>query len=136
MGILGSKKNNDPDENLDSLIGEGSVFSGELSVKGSVRIDGRLEGKLTTTGHLTVGKKGVIISPTINCNTAHIAGSVKGDINAKEQVYLTSTAKVEGNISSSSLVIEEGAYFHGSSIMGKGKKPILVEPTEGQTKER
>jgi len=121
MRILGGKKNSQGDDVLDTILGEGSNFKGELFVQGSVRVDGKLDGNLSTTGHLTIGKKGVLNSPTITCKTSHIAGTVNGDLVSPGRTFLASSAKIEGKITTDILVIEEGAYFNGSADMGHHK---------------
>ena len=117
MGIFGNISSRNNNEQLNTIIGDGSEFDGELNVSGSIRIDGRLSGRLSAGGHITIGAKGVVISPTIHCISAHIAGEVQGDIIAPEGVHLTNTAVVDGNITTKVLVIEQGARFNGKSEM-------------------
>ena len=121
MRILGGKKNSQADDVWDTLLGEGSNFKGELFIQGSVRVDGKLDGNLSSTGHLTVGKKGILNSPTITCKSSHIAGTINGDLVSPGRTFLASTAKIEGKITTDILIIEEGAYFNGSADMGHHK---------------
>ena len=112
------KKNSS--EQLNTFIGDGTTLSGEFSISGSVRIDGHFSGKLSALGHLTIGQNGYIKASQqvgIHCQSAHIAGTVEGDIIAPQRVHLTKTAKVAGNITTQILVIEEGAIFNGKSEM-------------------
>ena len=117
MGLLNSKSGKTKTEHLNTIIGDGSELDGELNVSGSVRIDGKLCGKISAGGHITIGQKGIVISPTIHCISAHIAGKVQGDIISPQRVHLTSTATIDGNITTQILVIEEGAVFNGRSEM-------------------
>ena len=117
MGILGNISSKSSHERLNTIVGEGSEFNGEMSIVGSVRIDGKLTGKLSATGHLTIGSKGHVESPTIHCPSAHIAGVILGDIIAPQRVHLTGNARVDGSITTQTLVIEEGALFNGKSDM-------------------
>ena len=107
------------EEHLNTIIGDGTTFNGVLSVSGSVRIDGKVTGKLDATGHITVGQNGIIESnEIIKCLSAHIAGIIKSDVLAPMRVHLTGTARLIGNITTKVLVIEEGAVFTGKSDMG------------------
>ncbi|MCD6595073.1 polymer-forming cytoskeletal protein [bacterium] len=117
MGIFGNISSRNNSEQLNTIIGDGSELDGELTVAGSIRIDGKLSGKLSASGHITIGAKGVVISPSIHCISAHIAGEVRGDIIAPERVHLTNTAIVNGNITTQIFVIEQGARFNGTSEM-------------------
>jgi len=117
MSILKNISGKNNHEHLNTIIGENSVFEGELNIQGSVRIDGRLSGNLIATGNLTVGSSGEIESPIIHCQSAHIAGNIQGDLISPQKVYLTNTARVNGSITTQVLVIEEGAKFNGKSDM-------------------
>lgn len=110
------KKNSS--EHLNTFIGDGTKLSGEFSVSGSIRIDGDFSGKISATGHLTVGKNATITaSGTIHCQSAHISGNVIGDLIAPQKVHLASTSKFTGNITTQVLIVEEGAVFNGKSKM-------------------
>jgi len=50
-----------------------------------------------------------------------VSGEVTGDIIASERLVLHKTARVEGEISTPKLVVEDGAELHGSIKMGSGK---------------
>ncbi len=117
-GNIGKKSSS---EHLNTFIGNGSTLSGEFSVAGSIRIDGHFSGSISATGHLTVGLNGVIeATDTIHCQSAHIAGKMVGDIVAPQRVHLAKTAQFRGNITTQTLIIEEGAIFNGRSEMGEG----------------
>ncbi|MCD6097956.1 polymer-forming cytoskeletal protein [bacterium] len=110
-------KKQEQDEPLNTIIGTGSQMKGEIKVEGGIRIDGEIVGNILATGTLTVGKNGKVKSDTINCKRAFIAGNVIGNINAPNGVHLESTASVTGEIRTGSLRIDEGATFHGQSLM-------------------
>lgn len=103
---------------LTAFIDQGSEFEGKLSFKDTVRIDGRFRGEISSENTLIVGESGEI-EATINSKTVVVSGSVNGDINATAKVVLHKTARVSGNIGTSSLVIEEGAIVDGQVRMGK-----------------
>ena len=49
-----------------------------------------------------------------------VSGSVVGNITAGRQIVLHKSARVQGDMSAPSLVIEEGAIFNGQLSMGRG----------------
>lgn len=124
---------------LNTLIGKGTVFEGNLSVQHSLRIDGKLVGNLKSSDSIIVGKEG-IIEGEIDVKNAVIGGTVKGKIVASGKVTLESTAVLVGKMKATKLVIAEGAVFDGNSQM-KGTKiePNLhftsPKPNERLTKE-
>jgi cytoskeletal protein CcmA (bactofilin family) len=101
---------------INSILGPGSVFAGNLKVEGGLRVDGRIEGEVDVTGTLTIGHEGFIKGQV---SVAHgiIGGSVSGTIRADKQLELQNGSKVEGDIFTRSLVIEEGVFFEGRCSM-------------------
>ena len=90
-----------------SIIAEGCSFNGSISVKGSIRVDGEFDGKLSVSETLVVGKSGKI-KAEVETRRATIAGILSGEINAQEGVKLQAGSHFEGNIFTKNLIIEEG----------------------------
>jgi cytoskeletal protein CcmA (bactofilin family) len=103
---------------LTAFIDQGSQFEGKLSFKDTVRIDGGFQGEIASENTLIVGESGEV-QATIHSQVVVVSGTVIGDIVAKRQVVLHKTAKLEGNVSTPSLVVEEGAILNGNLSMGK-----------------
>jgi len=101
---------------INSIIGEGTKFSGELVLSGLLRIDGDFSGSINTTGKVLVGRTG-----RAECNivagTAVIGGVVHGNIYSSGKVIILATGMVLGNIQARKLVVEEGVLLHGSCII-------------------
>ena len=106
---------------LTAFIDQGSEFCGKLSFKDTVRIDGKLEGEISSDNTLIVGETGEIHAD-IRSEIVIISGAVEGDIVANRQLTLHKTARVNGNIHTSSLVVEEGAIVNGSMDMSPTSK--------------
>lgn len=98
---------------INSIIGEGTRFTGELVLDGLLRIDGDFSGSIETTGKVLVGKSG-----RAECNiiagTVVVGGVVRGNIFSSGKVVILSTGMVIGNIQAPRLVIEEGVLLHGN----------------------
>jgi cytoskeletal protein CcmA (bactofilin family) len=105
---------------LTAFIDQGSEFSGKLNFKDTVRIDGRFEGEIASENTLIVGESGSVTA-SIKSQIVVISGEVHGEINAGGQVVLHKTARVDGNIHSPRLVVEDGAIFTGRIEMGAVK---------------
>lgn len=103
---------------LTAFIDQGSEFEGKLSFKDTVRIDGRFRGEITSENTLIVGESGEI-EACIRSKTIAISGSVDGDVIAATKVVLHKTARVNGNVETPSLVMEEGAVVNGQLTMSK-----------------
>jgi len=102
---------------LSGFVGNGTALTGEASFKGMLRVDGHLSGKVNSEGGtLIVGNNGQV-DADIDVAIATIHGTVNGDIVASQRLELGRAAKVNGNIQTPSLVIEQGAVFEGSCRM-------------------
>ena len=115
---------------LTAFIDQGSEFSGKLNFKDTVRIDGRFEGEIASENTLIVGESGSVTA-TIKSQVVIISGEVHGEITAGGQVVLHKTARVDGNIHSPRLVVEDGAVFTGRIEMGavkSGRHPAHPQP--------
>ncbi|ABC81935.1 bactofilin family protein [Anaeromyxobacter dehalogenans] len=100
----------------DLLLGKGVEFDGKLTFAGTVRIDAKFTGSITTEDVLVVGEQ-ARIDAQITCGTVIVHGEVNGDIKAKTSVELHHTARVRGDIETPSLSIEKGVVFQGSTRM-------------------
>jgi cytoskeletal protein CcmA (bactofilin family) len=118
------KKSNDI-----ALLGEKTFFEGKLSFHGTLRIDGRFKGEISSDGTLVIGERGTV-EGNINSKTVVINGEVRGDINACAGIEILDKGRVYGNIMTQSLVIHEGVIFEGSCRMNKITEAHVIELPE------
>ncbi len=97
---------------INSIVGEGTKFVGDLELRGLLRIDGDFIGTITTNGKVLIGKNGRA-ECTITADTVVIGGVVKGDIVCKEKVVILSTGMLIGNVSTPRLISEDGVILNG-----------------------
>ena len=88
---------------INSLIGEGSEFRGDLVVRDLIRIDGYFKGNIITEGKVLVGRTGVV-DTEIRAGVVVVGGEVRGSIYASQRITLLSTCR---------LLVEEGVLFNG-----------------------
>jgi cytoskeletal protein CcmA (bactofilin family) len=102
---------------LSGFVGGGTVLTGEANFKAMMRVDGHLSGRVSSSsGTLIVGANGKV-DANIEVAVAVIHGTINGDIIATQRLELGRAAKVNGNIQTPSLIIEQGAIFEGSCKM-------------------
>ncbi len=104
------------DGKISTIIGKDSTITGTIEVKGPLRIDGRINGKVNCEDTVTIGSGGDI-EAEVNCRNASVSGKITGNIIATEKVELQAKAEISGDIKTKSLVIEQGAVFCGSCNM-------------------
>lgn len=100
-----------------NIIQNGTFLSGDIQSSGNIRIDGKLEGKLTTKEKLVVGKTGELLGE-VRCKNASIEGLIEGKVVVEDLLFLKSTAIILGDIITKKIVVEEGAKFNGTCVMG------------------
>ena len=100
-----------------TVIGQDVVIKGEITVEKGLRVDGTIEGAVTTKGKVHVGKTGSL-SAEVNGGSVTIEGKVKGNVTATDRVTLESTGAVFGDLNATKLVIHEGATFVGKVNVG------------------
>jgi cytoskeletal protein CcmA (bactofilin family) len=90
-------------------------FTGEVSFRSMLRIDGHFSGNVTSqNGTLIVSTGAEVTKAVIKVAVAKINGTVEGDILASKELVLGRTANVKGVVTAPALVVEEGAQLNGS----------------------
>lgn len=95
-----------------SVIGPGMEIVGDIKCDGTVRVEGKVEGSIRATKSVVVGKGGVIAGD-IETQDVVIAGSVAGTVVGASRVELQETCRVEGDIKSRRIKLDEGGRVEG-----------------------
>ena len=115
-----------------TLLGRGVDFKGIVSFDGTVRVDGRVEGEIRTTGTLIVGEHAVI-KGIVSAGVLMNSGKINGTITANEKIQILKPGILVGDIRTPIIAIEEGSHFHGMCDMGANQwHDELPAPIEGQ----
>lgn len=125
-----SSSSQPPRQTKVSLVGEGTVFEGTIKATGDVRVSGRVLGRVDGNGKVVVAEGGVV-EGEVCAQNASVAGHVRGDVTADDQLVLRETARVDGNIRADRLVVENGAVFVGECSMG-GSLPERPGSSDGR----
>ena len=114
------------------IIESSTKIVGDIYSKADFRIDGIVEGNITTTGKVVIGKSGKI-NGKINSSNADISGSVSGKIEVAETLSLMSESLIQGDIVTGKLSVEEGAQVDASISMKSGKQ---LKADEGKSENK
>jgi len=114
-------------------FGQGTTLNGDITTEGDIRIDGKVNGSVTSKSKAVVGSTGVI-EGDIYCQNAYIDGRVNGNIEVSELLILSKTAYVSGDIKIKKLVVEEGAKFNGRCSMGTNLHSATTQTPGAQPK--
>ena len=113
-----------------SVLGPTLKFKGELSADEDLLIQGTVEGTIRHTSSLTIGESGHVKADT-SAEYIVVEGSVDGDLHGVKSVKVRESAKINGNISSPSVSLVEGATFNGTVDMsGEAPAKRAAEPED------
>ncbi len=112
--VSGAKVPSGPKEA--TYFGKNLKITGNVSGDGDLIILGKLEGEFNLKGKLQVAEPAEIIG-SVKANDITVKGNIKGNITAVQKVHLDPTARVNGQIASPKLSIQDGACFDGEIKM-------------------
>jgi cytoskeletal protein CcmA (bactofilin family) len=102
-----------------TIIGPSLVITGEVTSQEDITVHGRVNGQICMDeGALLVAPKGTVDA---NVEGAHVTihGTVVGNVVAADRVELTATANVTGTLTTSAIVLQDGATFNGTIDMDR-----------------
>jgi len=97
-------------------IERNSKFSGQLKFSGAIAIDGHVEGELVA--ERIVVHEGGVVNATIEGNTVVIAGNVKGDVYAHNELEILPSGIVHGSVTAPSINVRRGGRIEGRCAIG------------------
>jgi cytoskeletal protein CcmA (bactofilin family) len=119
-GVIMFNKNT---EKLESLIGANSNFKGDIDTKGTLRIDGSMEGNVNADW-LILGEK-ALMKGDVLARGIVVGGRIEGNLKAKEIIEIKAKGQVYGDVSTNKLTVVEGGLFDGRSSMAKEETKIV-----------
>lgn len=102
-----------------TLVARGTRVTGDILFRGSLEVEGEIAGNVIgeaeASAQIRVLKEGVICGE-VRVPVVVISGRVRGDVHAGEQLHLTATAEVEGDVHYALLEVERGARVSGTLL--------------------
>lgn len=106
-----------PNQEFPTILGPDASFKGELSFEKGMRLHGKFEGKISTPGRLHIAKEAKM-QADVEAGAITVEGDVNGNLNANDRVELKQSARYEGDLRASRLVVDEGAILVGHITVG------------------
>ena len=100
-----------------SIIGPGMTIVGDCETDGTVRIEGSVEGSVKAGKAVVIGKEG-LVTGDIFTQDAVISGRVEGKLVAASRLELQATCRIDGEVQTRRMQLEEGAVLNGNVLMG------------------
>ncbi|MGM0567183.1 MAG: bactofilin family protein, partial [Bacteroidota bacterium] len=114
--IMAKNKNNETNALAVNIIANGTTLKGDIQTESDFRIDGFLNGNIHSKGKVIIGETGRV-EGEIHCDNADISGTVSGNMKVQSLLMLKASAKVQGEVVTARLSIEEGANFSANCSM-------------------
>lgn len=112
-------------EKITTTLGKETVFSGTMKFSRSLKIDGRFEGEIVSSGFLYI-EEGAEVNANITVKSIVVGGIVHGNIDAADKVEMLDTGQVYGNVRTAKLKIADGVVFEGKCEMIKDPDSIDI----------
>jgi cytoskeletal protein CcmA (bactofilin family) len=110
-----------------SCLGSSLTVKGKISGDEDLQIDGTVEGQISLKGHrLTVGRTGQLNSE-VTARELIVYGKVIGNLHAQDRAEIKTDGSVIGDISTSRISIEDGAYVKGRIEIDRDKSSAARE---------
>lgn len=111
-----------PRPRASTVITDGVTLTGRLCGEGSLQIEGTVEGEIELEGSVSISATGLVKGP-ITAGIVRVAGRAEGNIVAREHLRLEKTGQIQGDVSTASLVVEDGGSLNGRCTMLKPPAP-------------
>ena len=99
-----------------NVIAKNTTIVGDIKSDGDFRIDGALNGTLTTNGRVIIGAEGSI-KGKVEATNADIEGTFSGNLLVSNTLTIKATANISGEVIIGKLSVEPGASFNATCAM-------------------
>lgn len=114
-----------------TIIGRGTTVTGEIRSKGTIRVEGEVEGTIDCEDSIVI-HEGARVQANLNAGQVIVSGDVTGNINALDRIEITAKAKVIGDLTAPRVVIAEGVVFEGRCTMTTPQPAAKKRPPKAE----
>ena|SRR5215510_2446162 len=115
------------EESIQGKIARRVEVSGEVRFAGVLQVEGKVTGKLISeTGTLVIEQTGVV-NADVEVGVCLIRGALHGNLDIRSRVEVSKTGRIQGDIKTPVLIVEEGALLKGAVLMGDESAPPRKE---------
>jgi cytoskeletal protein CcmA (bactofilin family) len=115
-----------------SLVDRHSSFDGLFRAQRDLRVEGEVNGNVTCDGTLFISE-GAVVAAAVDAEHITVAGDLSGEIRCRGRLQILPSGRVRANVTTGSLVIQEGAIYEGQLEMAgielSGPRPLRSRPS-------
>jgi len=102
---------------VSTFLGHDAIFDGTINFKGTIRLDGKVTGKVVSDdGTVIIGERATVEAEII-VETVIIKGSINGKVQAKDRIEAYPPARILGELQAPTISINSGVLFNGTCSM-------------------
>ena len=117
-----------------ACVSQGIKIKGDITGNEDLFIDGNIEGNLTFgNGTVTLGPNSTVRAD-VTAKEVIVRGRVDGKLTGTERIQVWRSARVQGDLKTARISIEEGAELHG--MLEAGKPPVSASDKAGRAGSR
>lgn len=102
-------------DKLSPLVAEGASYDGMIHFRGSLRLDGRVEGAIRGTGILFISET-ASVTGSVEVDQLVLEGQLAGTVRVAKEVVLSAGSNLDGSLKAASLRLEEGASLSADPL--------------------
>ena len=102
-----------------AVLGKEVTILGEIHSREPLIIEGEVEGTIDVAGHLLTIASNGNVRASVKAKEIEVRGSLEGDIDGADKIYIRAGARVIGDIQAHGLVIEDGGFVKGKVDLSK-----------------
>ena len=96
-----------------TVLGKDVSVTGEIRSHEPLTIEGEVEGTIDVAGHLLTIAPNGNVRASVKAKEIEILGSLQGNIDGADKIYIRNGARFVGDIHARGLVIEDGGFIRG-----------------------
>ncbi len=108
-------------------IGTSITINGDVTGEENLVVEGVIEGTVNLKDNNLVISENGRLTANINARIIRVDGEVKGELRGTEQIIISPTGQVSGDIRAPRVVLEDGCQFKGSIDMEHDKQAQAAE---------
>lgn len=106
---------------LNGFIDSGCKINGTIEFQDTLRVEGKVKGRIESKNDLIVGDKGEV-EGEVEVGVLYVSGIVRGKVKAFKKIVVHKGGKLLSDIETPTFVMEEGGIFEGSCNMNENMK--------------
>lgn len=113
---------------ISTFLGSDARVKGTIEFQGTIRVDGRVEGKIRSKDGTLIVAENAVVNADIIAGAVIVMGEVNGSVDAKERIEVYPPGRLGGDVQAMVISIKPGGIFNGNCAMKVQTTPLKKAP--------